>query len=116
MALPLAGTWRLHQSSDAAGRSDSCTTAVEADPAIDLVYPADQSRYQSDVAELVGRATSRLGRTLALRWAVTRRPAGSVPKPPLHPPGRSPLARVRRARRLHRGAATARDDAGLTRS
>ncbi len=116
MALPLAGTWRLRLTvSDAAGRSDSCTTAVEADPAIDLVCPADQSRYQSDVAELVGRATSRLGRTLALRWAVTRRPAGSASNP-VPASGALTTRLVCDALGDYAVELTARDDAGLTRS
>ena len=82
LRLDAAGTWRLRLTvSDAAGRSGSCVTVVEADPAIDLVCPADQSRYQSDVAELTGRATSRLGRILDYRWTVTNRPPGSTGTP-----------------------------------
>ncbi len=82
LALTAPGTWRLRLTvTDAAGRSDDCTTVVEADPAIDLVCPADQSRYQSDVASLTARALSRLGRPLTYAWSVARRPPGSTSSP-----------------------------------
>lgn len=82
LTLSAPGTWRLRLTvSDAAGRSGECTTAVEADPAIDLVCPADQSRYQSDVAALSARALSRLGLPLSYAWTVVRRPAGSTGAP-----------------------------------
>jgi hypothetical protein len=115
LALPLAGTWRVRLTvSDAAGRSDSCTTAVEADPAIDLVCPADQSRYQSDLAELVARATSRLGRGLSYQWSVTRRPAGSAANP--SPAAGSLTTRLPcDALGDYTVELAARDDAGLSR-
>lgn len=93
LLLSAAGTWRLRLTvTDPAGRTDSCTTVVEADPAIDLVCPADQSRYQSDVAALSARASSRLGLPLAYAWSVARRPAGSAGAP--QPPTGSPDARL----------------------
>lgn len=116
MLLPLPGTWRLRLTvSDAAGNTDSCTTAVEADAAIDLVCPADQSRYQSDLAALMGRAVSRLGRALSYQWTVTRRPAGSTSV--LMPPAGA-LATQLRADALgdYTVQLTARDAAGLSRS
>ncbi len=116
LRLVTAGTWRLRLTvSDATGRSNSCVTAVEADPAIDLVCPADQSRYQSDVATLTGRATSRLGRALDLRWAVTRRPAGST-SAPTPASGSTTTRLVCDALGDYTVELTARDAGGLTRS
>jgi hypothetical protein len=116
LLLPLPGTWRLRLTvTDGAGRTDSCTTAVEADPAIDLVCPADQSRYQSDVADLTGRATSRLDRALSYTWAVTRRPTGSVSV--VTPPTGSLTTQLRcDALGDYTVQLTARDAAGLSRS
>lgn len=79
LRLSAAGTWRARLTvRDALGHTDSCVTVVEADPAIDLVCPNDQSHYQSDTASLMGRAASRLGRALRYGWSLTRRPAASM--------------------------------------
>lgn len=79
LRLAAAGTWRARLTvRDALGHSDSCVTTIEADAAIDLVCPNDQSHYQSDTASLTGRATSRLGRALRYGWTLTRRPATSM--------------------------------------
>lgn len=98
------------------GQSDACTSVLVVDPAINLLCPNDQSRYVSEVASLVGRAESRLGRGLSFTWQVVSRPAmsaGNVAPPTgLTPQTRLTLDQVGD----WRVQLTARDAEGLTRS
>lgn len=116
LQLLTAGTWRLRlTATDAAGLTASCVTVVEARPAIELVCPPDLSRYQSDTAELVARATSNLGRALDYAWSYVRRPTTSAA--PLTPATGSLTSRfVCDALGDYVVRLTVRDAAGLTRS
>lgn len=78
LPVPLPGDYRLRfTATDDRGNSDSCTTVVVADPAIELLCPNDQSRFVSETAALEGRAVSRLDRPLRFTWEVVTRPPGS---------------------------------------
>lgn len=82
LALPAPGDYRVRLTvTNDQGVSDSCTTVVVADPAIDLRCPNDRSVFVSDTANLVASAVSRLNRGLSLQWSVVRRPPGSASSP-----------------------------------
>jgi hypothetical protein len=83
-ALDAGGEWALQFAArDSAGATQSCTVTVDADPAIDLECPDDQSGYQGATLPLVASARSTLGRPIRVHWSVLASPAGSasVPSP-----------------------------------
>lgn len=79
------GEWVLRFTArDTMGNSGTCTVRLEADPAIVLLCPNDQSNFQGATLRLDATARSRLMRPITLRWSVEERPMGStsLPTPP----------------------------------